>query len=156
MTQDAPAAYDDAKAGAADAPIPAHDANGGDASAAPHPDSAVATVKDAAATKDAYAMMFPDAGAAVMACESCLSSTCGTDVIECLDDPSCESAITCTITSGCIALDAGGIEGCVNSCIKSEGLTPHETAQLVQELTTLSTCATPCLSKCGASDAGNH
>ena len=120
-----------------------------DATTPPPPDSSVTTLEDARPPR------FPEAGAAVEACQSCLSSTCGADVTECLDDPSCEAAINCTITSGCLAIDAGGIEACVDSCIKSQGLTPHETAELVQEITTLSTCAKPCITKCGGSDAGH-
>ena len=145
----------DAKVAPREASTVAADAKGATPDAVA-PDAPTKTSKDAASVFDGHVLAFPDAGAAIKACESCLQSTCGADVNECLNDPSCEEAITCTITSGCLAVDAGGVEACVNSCIKSEGLSHQQTAQLVQEITMLSTCASSCTTTCAVADAGAH
>ncbi len=122
---------------------------------AAHPFDVVVPPLDASHPSDAH-LTFPDASGPVAACESCLDSTCGADAQKCEADPSCTAAINCAISTGCLAPgDAGGVEACVDACIKGEGLTPHEQAAVVQEIAALATCATPCASSCAFKDGGS-
>jgi hypothetical protein len=104
------------------------------------------------AAVDAHRPTFPDATAAIEACETCLTTTCGADVTECLNDPTCKEVITCAVSSGCLAADGGSVEGCVDTCISGAGITGSAKINLIKEITALSQCASPCVSKCGAMD----
>ena len=53
-----------------------------------------------------------------------------------------------------VAERGAGIDACVEGCIGKEGLTPHETADVVAEIAAIAECAGPCVSKCHVGNAG--